>query len=300
MVLSMNNHLAIGFIGFGEAGFHIANGLHGAGVTELFAYDINAETPGLGERIQQRAKDSGTSLVDSSSGLARTSNVLLSTVTANAACEAAEQIAPFLAAQHFYADLNSVSPAVKQAVERIIARRGARFVEAAIMSPVIPHGQRVPMLLGGQNAPEFARLLSPYGMRLEIVSAEIGMASATKMCRSIIVKGLEALVLECVLAASSYGVEERVFASLDETFPGFKWDEKANYMVSRVVEHGERRAREMEEVSETLRALGIDPIMSEATARRQDWCARFGLREQFGGKASQNYRETVRAIIGSS
>ena len=116
------------------------------------------------------------------------------------------------------------------------------------------------------------------------------------MCRSIIVKGLEALVLECVLAAVRYGADERVFASLDETFPGFKWRERADYMVSRVVEHGERRAREMEEVAETLRAIGIEPIMAEATARRQDWCAQLNLLNRFGGKAPENYRAVVSAI----
>ena len=296
---SMNSELRIGFIGFGEAGFNIANGLRGAGLTQLFAYDINTHTPGLGERIRLRADESQTTLLDSSESLAQASNILLSTVTAGAAVEAAEQTAYYLDKRHLYADLNSVSPAAKQAIDRIINDRGARFVEAAIMAPVIPYGHRVPLLLGGLQAHEFVGLMAPYGMHLEVVSDSVGVASATKMCRSIIVKGLEALVLECVLAASCYGAEERVFASLDETFPGFNWNERASYMVSRIVEHGERRAREMEEVGEMLRATGIDPIMSDATARRQEWCAGFKLREHFGGKAPSNYREVVRALITS-
>lgn len=294
--IAMNNKLTIGFIGFGEAGFNIAKGLRGAGLTQLFAFDVNTHTPVIGERILQRARDSETTLLDSSESLARASNTLLSTVTANAAGEAAEQMGPFLESRHLYADLNSVSPAVKQTIEQVITSRGARFVEAAIMAPVIPLGHRVPMLLGGSHAREFVDLLAPYGMRLEVVSDSVGTAAATKMCRSIIVKGLEALVLECVLAAVRYGADERVFASLDETFPGFKWRERADYMVSRVVEHGERRAREMEEVAETLRAIGIEPIMAEATARRQDWCAQLNLLNRFGGKAPENYRAVVSAI----
>ena len=292
----MNEKLTIGFIGFGEAGFNLAKGLRGAGVEEIFAYDINTHTPRLGEKIQQRARESGTTLVDSSAVLARTSDILLSTVTANEAAEAATQTAPFLESRHFYADLNSVSPALKQSIERIVTSRGARFVEAAIMSPVPAHGHRVPILLGGPDAKTLVDMLAPYGMHLEVISDLVGAAAATKMCRSIIVKGLEALVLECVLAATPYGADERVFASLDETFPGFRWRQRADYMVSRVVEHGERRAREMEEVAETLRAIGVEPIMAEATARRQDWCARLNLRAHFADEVPESYREVLGAI----
>ena len=116
------------------------------------------------------------------------------------------------------------------------------------------------------------------------------------MCRSIIVKGLEALVFECVLGASRYDAEQRVFASLAETFPGIDWNKLADYMVGRVVLHGERRAREMEEVSETLRAIGIDPIMAEATARRQDWSAQLDLRRHFGPEGPKTYREVLQVI----
>src|SRR6185369_16089354 len=117
-----------------------------------------------------------------------------------------------------------------------------------------------------------------------------------KMCRSVVVKGLEALMFECILGASRYGAEERVFASLQESFPGMDWKKLADYMVSRVVVHGERRAREMEEVAETLQALGIDPIMAEAAARRQDWCARLGISSEFGPEGPKTYREALVAM----
>jgi hypothetical protein len=116
------------------------------------------------------------------------------------------------------------------------------------------------------------------------------------MCRSIVVKGLEALLLECVLGAVPYGADERVFATLDETMPGMNWKRLASYMVGRVVEHGERRARELEEVAATLRAMGVEPIMAEATVRRQDWCAQLDLLSEFGGQAPDDYRAVVRAV----
>jgi 3-hydroxyisobutyrate dehydrogenase len=156
----------------------------------------------------------------------------------------------------------------------VIAGSGAQFVEVAVMAPVSPYGHRVPMLLNGPGAAAFVDAMAPFGMRLDVLpSSPIGSAAAVKMCRSIVVKGLEALMLECVLAATRFDANDLVFASLDESFPGVDWKQLADYMIGRVVVHGERRAREMEEVAGTLRAVGIDPIMAEAAARRQEWGA---------------------------
>ncbi|MBZ5618712.1 MAG: DUF1932 domain-containing protein [Acidobacteriia bacterium] len=292
------NGLSIGFVGFGEAGFHIAKGLRQAGVARLAAYDINTRTPGLGERIRERAAETATHLAETNEELIRSCEIVLSVVTSDQAALAAEQNAPYLGTGRLYADLNSVSPALKQSIARTITATGARFVEIAVMAPVPPYGHRVPMLAGGEAAGEFAERLAPFGMRVEVGAREIGVAAATKMFRSIMVKGMEALITECVLGASRYGAESRVFASLAESFPGINWHELADYMVGRVVVHGERRAREMEEAAETLRSLGIEPIMAEATARRMDWSAQIGLKARFGGETPRGYREVLDALGG--
>lgn len=292
----MQHGFSIGFVGFGEAAFHIARGLREAGISGIAAYDIHTHTPGLGEKIRQRAAETSTRLVETNAQLAGACDLILSTVTSNQAARAAEQNAPHLGAQHLYADLNSVSPALKQAIARTIAATGARFVEIAVMAPVPPYGHRVPMLAGGDAAPEFVERMAPFGLRIEIAAREIGVASATKMFRSIVVKGMEALIAECVLGASRYGAEPRVFASLAESFPGLDWNRLADYMIGRVVVHGERRAREMEEVAETLRSLDIEPIMAEAIARRMDWSAQLGLKELFHCEAPKSYRDVVEAV----
>lgn len=290
------NKLKLGFVGFGEAGYNIARGLRDAGLTGISTYDIHTQTPGRGEKIRERANDAGVTLCESNEQLASDSNVLLSTVTANMALEAAQQNAPHLTEKHLYADLNSISPGLKQSIARLVEVRGARFVEIAIMSPVPQHGHRVPMLLGGAHAQDLVDLLVPLGMNLEIVSNQVGAASAIKMCRSIVVKGLEALLFECVLGAVPYGADERVFATLDETMPGMDWKKLASYMVGRVIEHGERRARELEEVAVTLRAIGVEPVMTEAIVQLQDWGASLNLLPQFDGKAPDDYRAVVKAI----
>ena len=152
------------------------------------------------------------------------------------------------------------------------------------------------MLLGGPGAQRFADAFRPSGMRLDVLTEAVGTAPAVKMCRSIVVKGLEALLVECVLGASQFGAEEHVFASLDESFPDLHWKPLADYMTGRAIVHGERRAREMEEVAETLHAIGVDPIMATATASRQDWCGRLNLRSRFGPDGPATYAEVLAAI----
>ncbi|HEY1758066.1 MAG TPA: DUF1932 domain-containing protein [Bryobacteraceae bacterium] len=286
----------VGFVGFGEAGYHIAKGLRGAGLAGTFAYDIDN-----GERVRRRARDSQTQLVGSNAALAEACDVIFCAVTADQALHAAEHTALFLESRHFYCDVNSVSPQMKQAIGRAVTPLGAKFVEGAMMAPVPPHAHRVPMLLGGEAAPEFAAMLAPFGVRMDVVSTDqIGRAAAVKMFRSVVYKGLEALMFECVMGASQYGAEPRVFASLNESFPGIDFQKLADYMIGRVVIHGERRAREMEEVAATLRELGIEPMMAEATVRRMDWAADLGLKERFGGEFPKTYQEVLDAISAAA
>ena len=275
----------IGFVGFGEAGSAIARGLLSAGAERIVAYDITPKTSDI------------VTIVESPGALAASSDVIFSAVTSSSALDAATQNAPFLTSRHTYADINSVSPALKQDIDRVIGATGASFVEVAVMAPVQPYGHKVPMLVGGAGARAFAETMAPFGMRIQILeSAKIGSAAAVKMCRSIVVKGIEALLFECVMAATTFDADDLVFASLKETWPGIDWKKLADYTSGRVVVHGERRAREMEEVAETLKAIGIDPIMAEATARRQDWSAHMNLRAHFGPDGPKTFQEVVDVI----
>jgi 3-hydroxyisobutyrate dehydrogenase-like beta-hydroxyacid dehydrogenase len=108
-------------------------------------------------------------------------------------------------------------------------------------------------------------------MNATAIATEIGIASAVKMCRSVVIKGIEALAVESMLAARRFGAEEQVLASLNQTFPGIGWDKRLpDYLISRVAEHGRRRAAEMREVARTLTDIGVEPTMAAATAERQD------------------------------
>jgi 3-hydroxyisobutyrate dehydrogenase-like beta-hydroxyacid dehydrogenase len=289
---------AIGFIGFGEAAFWIARGLREQGVTEVVAYDLHTSTPKRGDLIRRRAEETRVRLLPTLADVPAECDVVFSAVTGDAARAVGEQAAAWLEPRHFYVDIKSVAPMVKQAVGTAMAAGGARFVEAAVMSTVPPLGHRVPMLLCGPGALAFADLMSAYGMHLEVLDGPLGSAAAIKMFRSVIIKGLEALMLECVLGAERYGAAEKVFASVSASMPGIDWNQLAHYMIGRTALHAERRAHEMEEAARTLADLGIDPIMASATARRIQTCADLDLRAQLNGREPKDYREVVRAMSG--
>jgi len=201
----------------------------------------------------------------------------------------------------FFLDINSVSPETKRADEAAIVKSGAAYVEAAVMAAIAPYGLKVPMLLGGKPAAELATILNPAGMKMEPVAAIVGQASAIKMCRSVMIKGIEALVVEGFLAARHYGVEDKVIASLDETFPGLNWNRQVGYMLERVLIHGRRRAAEMREAADTVAAAGLEPLMSTATARRQDLARRpssgaAGAESGAGGRMARQPRSNPEAL----
>jgi 3-hydroxyisobutyrate dehydrogenase-like beta-hydroxyacid dehydrogenase len=117
------------------------------------------------------------------------------------------------------------------------------------------------------------------------VSEKIGIASATKMSRSIMIKGMEALVIESYATARKYGVEDAMLATLKETFPGIDWEKQGAYFFSRVVKHGKRRAEEMREAANTVKEAGFPAFMSAATAEKQDRIAALAREGLFDGIA---------------
>lgn len=278
-------NLKVGFIGFGEAATHICEGLTGEGVTTIHAFDI-----------RPRPLQDGVTLTDSLEDLLTASGIVFSAVTCTVALDVAQQAAPYLTDRHLYVDINSVSPETKIAVGKTVMETGARYVEAAVMAGVPGYGHKVPILLSGEAAPELIQAMAPYGMALEDFGPEPGRASAFKMFRSIIVKGMEALFQECVLGAEHYGVAKKVLDSVGDGYPGIDWDKMAHHLIGRTAIHGERRAHEMEEVAETLKAIGIEPMMSAAAAKRIMWAASKGLKETFPGDAPSDYRDVIKAI----
>ena len=261
---------SIALIGFGEAGFLLGQGLAEAGV-KIATYDIKVHDPEQRPLLEARAQQAGVVLHASLEAAVQGADLLISAVTASSAAQAAVDAAKCLKAGQYFLDINSVSPATKHEDHDAIEAAGGHYVESAVMAPVPPYGLKVPMLLGGTHAAALSESLNSLGLRTKAVSTQVGVASAIKMCRSVMIKGLEALTVECMTAARRYGAEDAVLASLNETFPSMGWtDQLPHYLISRVAEHGRRRAAEMREVMETLQDVGVTPLMAQATGQSHD------------------------------
>jgi len=286
----------IAFIGFGEAGQTISRGLLGEGTPAIRAYDVLFDDPANGGKLKRAAESLGVAIARDHADAVREADLVFLAVTASSSLEAARSCLPGLRKGQLFLDINSVSPRRKIETAALLAPTGAAYVDVAVMAPVAPYLHKVPCLIGGPGAAALAPRALALGMKMELISAEVGQASAIKMFRSIVIKGLEALLLESMLAASEYRVEARVLASLEETFPGIDWEELSGYMIERVVSHGKRRAAEMREVAETLEGIGLEPIMAAATVVRQQWLADLGVKERLGGKKTEDRAELIRAI----
>jgi len=260
----------IALIGFGEVGRTLAEDLAKAGA-ELAAFDVLFSDP---DSVPSKAvAQTAVRAAGDAHGAIRDAALVISAVTAASDVDAARSAAGGIAKGAFFLDLNSVSPGVKRECQGIIEKAGGRYVEAAVMTPI--EGKRIasPMLLGGVHGEEFLTRAAPLGFSAEIFSREVGQASAAKMCRSVIIKGVEALISESMLAARGYGVEKAVLASLSDLLPNPDWEKFAAYLISRALQHGVRRAEEMREAAKTVEETGIEPFMANATVERQEWSA---------------------------
>jgi 3-hydroxyisobutyrate dehydrogenase-like beta-hydroxyacid dehydrogenase len=208
---------------------------------------------------------------DAKSGAA-VADVIISAVTAAQIGAAARSVAPHLKREAYFFDLNSTSPAAKRDAAGVIDAVGGRFVEAAIMSPIAPRGAASAMLLGGAHAADFLPLASSLGFKdAKLFSGKLGAASAAKMCRSVVVKGLEALLLESLLTARVHGVEDAVLDSLQALLAVDNSRTAARYMISRALTHGRRRGEEMREAVRTVGEAGFAARMSGACAEWEEW-----------------------------
>ncbi|MEJ8853466.1 DUF1932 domain-containing protein [Variovorax robiniae] len=290
--------LTLGIIGYGEVGGIFGRGLSKQDdIDSVWAWDIKFADPATGTAAREAAQADGMHVAGSMQQLCAEADLLISAVTASNTFTVAEEAALHGRAGMRFLDLNSASPGTKQRAAAVLEAKGVGYVEAGVMTSVPPYGIRVPMLLGGPQAEALAGTLATWGMDARVVSEKLGVASAIKMSRSIMIKGLEALVIESYTTARRYGVEDHVLPTLKETFPQIDWEKQGAYFFSRVVQHGKRRAEEMREAAQTVREAGFEPFMAAATASKQDWVAqraRAGVFEGLDGKSPwQDYADRL-------
>jgi 3-hydroxyisobutyrate dehydrogenase-like beta-hydroxyacid dehydrogenase len=288
----------IAFIGFGEAGQAIASGLREEGVAQIAAWDILFPEP-AGGKLKQAAGDIGVRVASSGQDAVLGADIVIAAVTAASSFEAAQQTAPHLAGNPYYIDVNSVSPGRKRDTDALLAGK-VRYVDLAILSPILPARHKAPMLLAGPHADAIRPILDSFGMKVSVAGPKTGAAAAIKMVRSVMIKGIEAVTMECFLAAARAGVVEEVAASLKNNYPTLDWGKVAEYNIERMASHGTRRAAEMEEVADTLRELGVEPLMTNATVKRQREMGSIGKQDQVKVTLDQGRTKMLNAISAAA
>jgi 3-hydroxyisobutyrate dehydrogenase-like beta-hydroxyacid dehydrogenase len=267
--LPQDKPIAIAFIGFGEVGQRFSADLMATKLAVITAYDLIFDDPARKAELLAKADELGVAPAANAAAACKGAVVVISAVTADAAEAVAGEAGQFLQPGQIFFDVNSAAPATKQRAARHVEASGAYYVEGAVMGPVRAPGIRIPILGGGPAAERAATLLNGLGFNLTPVAAEHGKASAIKLCRSIVIKGLEVLMVDCAAASVRMGVEHEVYASLAETFPSIDWPQLAEYMTERVVTHGVRRSMEMHEAAEMLGEMGFDASLARAVADAQ-------------------------------
>ena len=281
----MSTDWRVGLVGYGEVGRILAEDLRARGIA-VSAYDVKLDRSDSAAPLRAHAAAHGVVIAPSHAALAAGVDLVVCAVTASQTVAAADAFAAGLKRGAFVLDFNSASPGAKAAAAAAVTRAGGRYVEGAVMTSVPPHRIRVPLLLGGPDAHALEASLRALGFAPRVASERLGVASATKMCRSVVVKGFEAMLIESLTTARRHGVEDDVLASLRETFPGVDWERQASYFFARVIEHGRRRAEEMREAAQTVREAGLVPWSAEGTAERQAWLADLADAGVFDGDAA--------------
>jgi 3-hydroxyisobutyrate dehydrogenase-like beta-hydroxyacid dehydrogenase len=288
MAMSINpRHWNVGLIGYGEVGRILAEDLRKQDV-KVTAYDLKLDNK-QGNALRDHAAAHGVVLAASHADLAAQADFIVSAVTASQDVSVAQACALGLKPGTWFLDFNSASPGAKGRAAALIDGNGGRYVEGAVMTSIPPYRIKVPLLLGGAGARELAPLLVDLGFDAKVASEQLGVASAVKMCRSVMIKGLEAMVIESFTTARAYGVEDAVLASLAETYPGIDWEKQGAYLFQRVIEHGRRRSEEVREVAETVREIGLTPWSADGTAERQAWVADLADQGVFGSRGTEGF-----------
>jgi len=286
----------LGLIGYGEVGSGLGLGLRGQGLEHVVAYDIAAFEGTFSALIQSRAKEAGVKLVRTPRELAQESDYVIVAVPGSACVDVAGAFATVLTAQHVLIDIGSATPRVKVRVGEILSPKGVRVADGGIMGSPLQDGYKILIKSSGPAAQTVADVLNPWGMRFDVVGATLGAGSGIKIVRSVVMKGMEALFVECALGASRYGIEDEVFASISEFVDARPFMETVKFLVRTDVIHAARRAEEAAMSAEALEEVGVEPVMTRSTSAVLQRSADLRLKEQFQGVVPDDYKVAVEAI----
>ncbi len=292
--MTTQQQFRLGLVGYGEIGSTLARGLREAGLQQVTAYDKYAFDGPYADLIQRRAQDAGVSLVRSNQELADAADLIVSVTPGSASHDSATAFVGCLSDRHTFIDFASATPKIKVGVAEQLADSGALLGDGSIEGTP-KNGYAMPILVSGAAGERVRDLLNPFGMNLSFVGDKLGTASGIKILRSVLIKGIEALTDEMLLAARHYGVDEIVLASACKTLAR-PWMDTVEALIPSGVIHAKRRAEELEMSAEAVADAGVDPVMARAVVARLRWKDSLGLKEKLNGIEPSDYRAAIDAI----
>ena len=288
--------MKIGFIGFGEAAYNLALGLHGEGLSELYAYDTAINDTAIGRQLYSRAQTAQVTIVSQVAELAEHADVLFSAVPSSYAIEACQSILPYLHSKQLYADVSASTPQVKQTIGALLKGISISFADAAMMGSLPQNKHRVPILASGQGAEMFCRQMTPYGMNITVVSEIPGDASAIKLIRSIFMKGISALMIEMLRASNHYGVTQDIISSIAASMDGISFSSHLSRLVIGSAIHCHRRAAELSGSIDLLQEAGLPYEMTVAAKSCLEKLEPYHFSEQFASQKISEVQDVLNIL----
>lgn len=288
--------MKLGFIGFGEAAYEMAQGLSKEGLQQIEAFDYLWDDPVFGPLIKERANEASVHLQESMEAVAANSDMIIVAVPADKTYSVCQSLLPFLSDKQLYVDVSAASPEIKAAVCKSLEVKNIQFVDIAMMGPLSVYKHKVPMLASGLGADTFIRLTGQYGMDVTKISDFAGEASATKLIRSIFMKGISTLLVEMLTAAKHYNVDEQVIHSIAETMNKSDFETTMNRLVTGTAIHSARRSSELDGTIKMLQDAHLSSKMSRATKGTLDAITNLNLRDSFKAVKPDSWLEVILAI----
>lgn len=286
---------AIAFIGYGEAAYHISKGLKAEKPVDVIAYDVMANDPEHGPRIAERMKEVGIVQAKTAEEAYTDAKYIVSLTSAAVAVKVAEGIIGKLKPGQVYVDMNSAAPTSMTEIDQLPRQDGVLFCDVSLLGSVPKTAHRTKMMLSGDGAADFYEFIKEFNAVVTLLDTPAGSASAIKMFKSVFSKGIPQLLLECLIPAAEYGVMDIVLDSFKNTFKDRNIEEFANETLFRTLIHAKRRAAEVNDVAETVEAMGFGSEVSRAVCTRLNRLAEYHYAERIGD-SEPGLREVVEMV----
>jgi 3-hydroxyisobutyrate dehydrogenase-like beta-hydroxyacid dehydrogenase len=244
--------MTIAILGLGEAGSHFAHDLSKMGV-KIIGFDPNLK----------HTLPPSVFLAKSNREAAEKGDIILSVNLSTVSEEVAIEVLPVLNSSKIYAEMNTSSPQKKQKIYDLLKNSGVQYVDLAIMAPVPPKGILTPFWVSGNGAQAFYDTLKHLNLNIKVLGDEVGEASKLKLLRSIVYKGVAAVICEAVEAGQTFGLEPYIREQI-KSIIGHEDDDLIDRFLEGSKTHAQRRMHEMDAVCEMLKNVAIQPFMSQA------------------------------------